>query len=618
MNESKRLKHSKHSRRSSNNRRLSSVNALRQDTSTCYAHGISRSLVKTLQVLNVVESGFDFHFYKLFYFVITDNYGCDGESIKKVVNFLIYEYLTEQSKKDFADLFHIKDDGLSNTGIIEEDRGEYCEKIDAINSKARKPLLGPEPLPIIKIVNQKKINRLQIVEADGVQGFSDKSKAQFIDRLKKVIPYLLCIEEKYLCEYVVSESGKKETYPSLLMLDSLKKGIQPIMSIVVPANLTMEEQIEEEKKPEHERVIDYFGDGEYHKCDVDAHSVALRWWKKNSISVKNSWGTQKFNPNYDELGNIDVRDKDISTYTCYDSFYNSQINANEKILTNPIEMSHITFSPDVYSLFPFVQEKKMQIDKFSPNTDYTRNDLKKMGNHKHFFSRIVYDKDIDFLFENDLIDIRYIITNIFTYWEKNNLCTYMDCVKQYDNEPKYLEYLVVKSNINPESSNYKLFEKYVEKYKGNKERMNITDQYGNTPLHLAIKSINNEFIRYYVVKKLIDSGANIRAKNHDNLLPIDLEQQNRPVFMNDNKTAFTEMKERCMNGLLNLLQSKHSQMSIHKSSESSKRSESSKMISKSSKPSKSSKNSKRSKPKSSRVTLKRKRENLSVSSIHKK
>jgi len=488
--------------------RLPSVRPLEQDTSTCYAHGIARSLTRTLQILNIVPAGFDFHFYKLFYILITDKFGCDGKDVEEACKYIIYEYLQEQSKVKFRDLFSVKDDGLGNTGIVEEHRDQKNTEIDKINPRVRLPILGEEPLPIISIEEKpkrgkkpsEKILTIRPAEPE-IAGFSKTLRTEFIIRMNKVLPYLIVIEEFYFF-HSYTKDKENHTKPSLLMLDSLNKGLQPIVSMVVPADIPDDIFEAEKAKPDGVRQIDYLGNGDYNICGEDTHSVVLRWWKKDSISVKNSWGTRRFNKNHDGLGNIVLENDDISKYACYkntdDPKYPTEI--------ENIFITHITFDNILYKT-KFVKEKYDEIHEsgYSPNTDYTREDLAILGENELLYINLG-ETQMDYLIDNDLIDIRYLLRWIMSGEEQERFLENHDDL--------------------PELSNYLLFKKYLAKYQSKKDikkYINIKDNDGNTPLYYAIYNITNMKILLIIIKELLEAGVDITIRNKAGHIPYDFE-----------------------------------------------------------------------------------------------
>jgi hypothetical protein len=489
-------------------RRLPSVRPLEQDSATCYAHGIARSLTRTLQILNIVPPGFDFHFYKLFYILITDKYGCNGKDVEEACNYIIYEYLQEQSKVKYRDLFAVKDDGLGNTGIVEEHRDQKNAEIDKINPRARLPILGEEPLHIISITEKPKRGKkssektLMIRSAEPeIEGFSKTLRTEFVIRLNKVLPYLIIIEECYFF-HSYNKDKENHTKPSLLTIDSLNRGLQPIVTMAVPADIPDDIFEAEKAKPDGVRQIDYLGNGDYNICGEDSHSVVLRWWKKDSISVKNSWGTRRFNKNHDGLGNIVLENDDISKYTCYiktdDPKYPTEI--------ENIFITHITFDNILYKT-KFVKEKYDEIQSrgYTPNTDYTREDLDIQGENELLYINLG-EIQMNYLIDNDLIDIRYLLQWIMSGEEQERFLENHDDL--------------------PELSNYLLFKKYLAKYQSKKDikkYINIRDNDGNTPLYYAIYNITNMKMLLKIIEELLAAGADITIRNNTGHIPYDFE-----------------------------------------------------------------------------------------------
>jgi len=227
--------------------RLPSAKTHQQEFNNCYAHSSVRCFIRTLQVLDVIEDKFIYHFYKVFVIILTRHFGCDDDEPHLVIKGETDEspnrsetsrYLLEYLKDDgkIEELFTIKDDG-NGLDLLCEDK---CILATAENK-------GPSILGSVEI-------------SPGAPIFTEADKQEFIQRLKAVLPFIIIIEEKY---YFYNYDKTSVAYPTPLMIDSLEKGLQPEVDLSLPIDRTNL----------NKAVI-----GE---CQPDtAHGVTLKSWKK--------------------------------------------------------------------------------------------------------------------------------------------------------------------------------------------------------------------------------------------------------------------------------------------------------------------------------------------------
>jgi hypothetical protein len=245
--------------------RMDSVRMFEQTKSTCYAHATSRCLVRTLQILAVIpqnatiqgnEIQFAILFYKLFFKIVTAEFDCDGNNSGIAIPYLI-DYLVQHLKGNPAkNIYNIKNDSGGTKRIIECDE-ETCHTSGSNEFE-----------PILKIFLHEKCVNI---------------KATFESRLKAVLPKLLIIKEEY-------KITLRKNYPSPLMIDTLRKGLQPIISFFISNN-------------------NKYGDlaTKIGECIPDGgHAIILKQWRKSCIVIKNTWNVNSIDIAPNEFNEVNI------------------------------------------------------------------------------------------------------------------------------------------------------------------------------------------------------------------------------------------------------------------------------------------------------------------------
>ena len=224
--------------------RLPSVQNVIQKKGTCFAHAMSRCLVRTLQILAVLpendnqeEIQYEFLFYKLFFKIIVKKFSCEGGDFSRVIIYLI-NYLGKnlEEGEPYEDIFQILNDSGGNKSIDECDDDTCSYELTSAPEPILKSLIGEE-------------------------------KKKFEKRLESILPKLLIIFEIYTVR-----PDNKTNFPSPLIIDSLNKGLQPYISFTTSKNL----------KVELAEPVGY--------CNINgSHGIILKQWRKSAIVVKNTW-----------------------------------------------------------------------------------------------------------------------------------------------------------------------------------------------------------------------------------------------------------------------------------------------------------------------------------------
>lgn len=440
--------------------RLPSAKTHQQEFNNCYAHSSVRCFIRTLQVLDVIPDKFIYHFYKVFVIILTRHFGCDDEEPHLVIKGEVDEnpvrsqssrYLLEYLKNDgnIEDLFSIKDDG-NGLNLL-------CEDVCILATVENK---GPSILGSVPI-------------SPGAPTFTEHDKQHFIERLKKVLPFIIIIEEKY---YFYNYDKKTSVaYPTPLMIDSLEKSLQPEIDIGLPIDRTNL----------NKAVI---GD-----CQPDtAHGVTLKSWKKKtdkkgkkipkngSIFFRNSWG---------EGRDFEKPTSDLAYLTC--------LNENQKMKS--VVISYVTFTDDVYDIDFLaggktrsnkkkgLKERLEFLHKKHPLTNFTMDEVRnKMNGEVDLYYNYREPEEGDYLISKQLVDTLHMSRALFT--GDDNL------MKQ-------------------SYKNYELFTGLLDEY--GEEAANNQDENGNTPLMNVFSNVI-DVLAVDIVKQLLDAGADPYIQNENN------------------------------------------------------------------------------------------------------
>uniref|UniRef100_A0A6C0HZ57 Uncharacterized protein n=1 Tax=viral metagenome TaxID=1070528 RepID=A0A6C0HZ57_9ZZZZ len=332
--------------------RTISVPNHKQQYNNCFAHSMARCVVRTLQVLRVINPKFSYHFYKLFVLIVSMKFGC--ESKKGVVGTQAFEYLLKflKGKKTQPKLFLIKDDCRPF--------GEMDEMVSRMYNHQclGHPILGLVPL------------------GDGVDPFTDEDKEQFLHRLNSVLPYIEIIQEDYDF-YFYNEKEGYIVNPSKLTLDSLQRGLQPELGFTIPSDIKLL------SKP----VIP--------QCEPDGgHGITLKEWKHQQMIFKNSWG---------KGSDIKIKSSNLAYISCYDS-------------DNRIELltfTHVIYTDDVFQL-DFLRDLPRELmdknrDPVKSLTDFTFDEIsERTGNVDYAYGKMS-EQAMDYLISKKLVSLIHIV-----------------------------------------------------------------------------------------------------------------------------------------------------------------------------------------------------------------
>lgn len=358
-----------------------------QDANTCFAHSIGRAFIRLFQVLSVIPKDKDvvFKFYKLLVFVLIEKYGCElGAGQDEASYFLLDYFRGELAKKDLNEMFVVEDDFLGQKGLCElpENRRLSACSTDVLlydnNDKA-----NPEILDV-------------------------KLKVDFTNKLSQIIDNIMIINEFYSFEKKQIKADKKgdftiiendTTVPSLLVKDSLLKGLEPIVCLTTPERIENQKSVSvsdkkkwfSDKKGKRVDVMDWFGSGKLIKCGDTGHCVNLLKWSDDKIIFKNSWGNEQYNKNYDNNGKITMENTDIANISCIQH----DLTGSSYELSN-MEFLHITFDIDK---LPAVLRSKWKKNPIRKNKKiYVGEDYFLFYTHNQM-------KETEFLAKNRLIDL---------------------------------------------------------------------------------------------------------------------------------------------------------------------------------------------------------------------
>uniref|UniRef100_A0A6C0HZB6 Uncharacterized protein n=1 Tax=viral metagenome TaxID=1070528 RepID=A0A6C0HZB6_9ZZZZ len=458
---------------------MDSVPAQIQDTNTCFAHAVSRSFVRLFQLLEVIPNKQEviFKFYKLFVFILIEKYGCELGAGQDETAFYLLNYL----KGELTKIEQLTDPTMDSFFVVEDDFLGYSGLCELPENRR------------IKICKNRPIFK------ENPEILNNELKIDFVKKLKKVIDSIMIVNEYYSFSNKNIKLDKKgdfiiidnyETVPSLLIKDSLHKGLQPIVCLTIP------NYIDDEKPPSKQIIkkwfsdkkgkpfenMSWFGSGKLTNCSEDDHCINLLQWTSNKIIFRNSWGKQRYNKNYDENGKIIMENLDIANIGCVNE---PKLEDEPKYQLTNMEFLHITFDN---KLLPKKLCKKFTIKPIrKKKTVY-------IGEDYQLSYPNIPDKEIEFITDYKLVDFLQLVRSYTTYDKK-------------------------------------ILEKLLEKYP---DIILEVDQYNRNALHLVMEIDHDSMIE--AVEILLKYGVNPLKKNNDGDTPIVINEymnQNIPVIKNE-------------------------------------------------------------------------------------
>ena len=235
---------------------------------TCFAYSGSRNFVRTLQILNIIESEYVEQFFLAFYVVLTNNFSCNGGGSEYVLNFL-YNYI----KNNYS------------TGLFTLTYADInCyEQTDEIHEKDKLILQLPldKKNQFISDMEYLFTNNLLFVARQVYQ--ADETKPNKPTKAIKTMlyfrlqPFVAFYISSYLLTYMINKQTDPLIPSSLITID---------FSCAINPNGT------ETGTGTGTGTETFLG-----------HAVNLRKWTTNKIEFKNSWGK-----NVGDQGNFSVHD----------------------------------------------------------------------------------------------------------------------------------------------------------------------------------------------------------------------------------------------------------------------------------------------------------------------
>ena len=447
---------------------IASVKNIHQKKGTCFAHAISRCFVRTLQILAVLpdnisisgsEIQYEFLFYKLFFKIITNKYQCDGGEIEIVIEYLI-KYLEQNidDRESENNIYNILNDIGGNTSII-----ECQEEICSFESNDIKFD------PILHTLLDEKSNDI---------------KTKFESRLKIILPKLLIIQEKYTVQI------DEENCPSQLIIDTLNKGLQPIISFDISDINTY-----------GNLASDSIGN-----CiPNNGHGIILKRWLKSCVVIKNTWNVELIDIETNAFNEVkdDTEEKTCETARIYGDTTLSNINQlsckNDTtqqysellffVLTYDIDIlkdlseGHKTNIETIQSIHTKNTDYEVSETKFEQKSDYriiiNKKDIsieKLQITNERILKLLIKIKAINFLYycyrAYNISKIKYLVSPDIHF-----LLLHLND-KLIMNPIQYL--LDIKKSISTES-----IETIINEW------FNETDEYKYTPLHYIVESLKN-------------------------------------------------------------------------------------------------------------------------------
>jgi hypothetical protein len=218
-----------------------------EDFSTCWAHAISRTFVRTLQILGVCKSEYVEEFYLLFFTILVEHKDCDeGGEFQDMI--YLFNYIKNNYETKIFDIK--KSDIICNY--------EICSPEDKNKPILNLPeFLRNEFIGKLKYLFDEDILFLAIYEYDvNINGDNKPTKAIKTMLDYRLQPYIGIKINEYLNKIISKQNNQRsDIYPSVQLINNIQ---------------------------EHH---DYkCVNGEY------SHAINLRNWKKTGIEFKNSWG----------------------------------------------------------------------------------------------------------------------------------------------------------------------------------------------------------------------------------------------------------------------------------------------------------------------------------------
>jgi len=231
---------------------IHSIKIKKQKFADCWAHGISRNFVRTLQILGVIKSKYIEDFYNLFYIILTENKDCNSGGIGSIEIINLFNYL---KNTPFKELFFIKPD-------ISKCYKGYCEITDSL-----------------------------------FLNMSNEDKEQFIKDMEYLFKNNILFIGKY--DYIVNPNGQNK--PSKAIKTMLYYRLQPVLGININKYLSSKIYIQNNSYPSVPTSTDF----NYNCIEgiIFGHLVNLRKWTKDYVEFKNSYGKYVSNK-----GNFSVQD----------------------------------------------------------------------------------------------------------------------------------------------------------------------------------------------------------------------------------------------------------------------------------------------------------------------
>lgn len=267
---------------------------------TCWAHGISRTFVRTLQILGVILSEYSEDFYLLFYSILVEHKDCNkGGKFEDMV--YLFNYLKDNYK---TTIFDIKNSQVN------------C------------------------------FNETCSVNDNSILNLPESIKTQFISNLEYLFVNNLLFLAKY--KYDINVNGNNK--PTKAIKTMLDYRLQPYIGININSYLY---KIISEQNNQRKDIFplvqakDNIHEVDSYKCidDTSKHAITLRRWKRNGVEFKNSWGENKAS-----VGNFSVPDlkylvckKKDGTYDTIIDFsvlmfdYNNLVQPFKEIVDNNIK-----------------------------------------------------------------------------------------------------------------------------------------------------------------------------------------------------------------------------------------------------------------------------------------
>lgn len=291
---------------------IKSVSIKKQLNGDCFAHAIARNFVRTLQMLGAFTSKHNEYFYKLFYTIIVNKFGCTGLIIILTALTYLLEYLYNNLESLFETDMCI---------------GDICNMYDR-----------------------------------EIFSINDDVKSIFKQTMIDIKPALYILSLEYKIEQINNNN------PSRQIKEMLDEKLQPVVGFTVSEFLL--DKISSQKTKSN--LVPSITENRIYSCNkgknniISRHAINLRKWMRNYIEFKNSWGTGSYNS-----GNFSITDIKLLTCINYDIISIDCLMFNKSLLSARI----IQINENIKSKYKTTIDKEIAEFNIKLNIKYVINDF---------------------------------------------------------------------------------------------------------------------------------------------------------------------------------------------------------------------------------------------------